>query len=93
MSTLHIEHPITDYATWRRAFDNFAAARQSGGVTAYRVQQPIDDPRYIVVDLDFNTAEQARGFLDFLQGTVWATPANSPGLAGSPQARILATTE
>ena len=23
--TLHIEHPITDYETWRAAFDAFAA--------------------------------------------------------------------
>lgn len=89
MPTLHIEHPITDYATWRAAFDGFADARRAAGVRAHRVRQPVDDPRYVVVDLDFDTVDEARDFLRFLRSTVWARPANSPALAGTPQARIL----
>jgi hypothetical protein len=90
MPTLHIEHPITDFATWRAAFDRFAEARRAAGVRGHRLQQPVDDPRYVVVDLDFDTVDQAAGFLQFLQTKVWSVPANSPALVGSPQAKILA---
>ena len=89
MATLHIEHGIRDFATWKAAFDRFADKRTEAGVTAARIHQPVDDPRHIVLQLDFSTVEQARGFLTFLEQRVWSTPANSPALAGSPVARIL----
>jgi hypothetical protein len=89
MSTLHIEHPITDLVVWRAAFDRFADRRRQGGVFAERVQQPVDDDHYVVIDLDFATREQAERFLGFLQSTVWASPDSSPALAGAPQTRIL----
>jgi hypothetical protein len=91
MPTLHIEHPITDFATWRAAFDRFAEARRAAGVRGHKLQQPVDDPRYVVIDLDFDTVDEAASFLQFLQTTVWSVPANSPALAGSPQAKILTT--
>jgi hypothetical protein len=28
MATLRIEHPITDFETWKAAFDRFAEARE-----------------------------------------------------------------
>ncbi len=89
MATLHIEHAITDFAVWHQAFERFADARARAGVRGHRLQQPVDDPRYIVVDLDFDTAEQAQAFLGFLRATVWSTPANAPALAGSPEAKVL----
>ena len=89
MATLHIEHAITDLATWRDAFDRFAEARKTAGVTASRIFQPADDDRYIVVLLDFDSTDAATGFLGFLEGKVWSTPSNSPGLAGAPTARVL----
>jgi hypothetical protein len=89
MATLHIEHEITDLATWREAFDGFAEARAGAGVTASRIYQPIDDDAYVVLHLDFDTAEAASQFQEFLETVVWSTPANSPGLAGSPTARVL----
>jgi hypothetical protein len=49
----------------------------------------VDDPRYILVDLDFDRVDQAQQFLQFLQEQVWAVPANSPALAGRPTGRIL----
>ena len=84
MTTLHIEHPITDLATWRAAFDRFADRRRQGGVSAERVQRPVDDDHYVVIDLDFPTREQAERFLGFLESTVWASRDASPALAGTP---------
>ncbi len=89
MITLHIEHPITDYRTWRTAFDGFAQARIAGGVRAARVAQPVDDPHYIVIDLDFDTTGEAASFLAFLQNKVWASTSSAPALVGAPRTSIL----
>jgi hypothetical protein len=55
MATLHIEHPVTDFGTWNAAFARFADARRQAGVRQQRIQRPVDDPAYVVVDLDFDT--------------------------------------
>jgi hypothetical protein len=89
MATLHIEHSITDLATWLAAFDRFADARQRAGVRAHRVHQPVDDDRYIYVQLDFDDREAAERFLHFLSTVVWASPEASPGLGGRPTGRVL----
>jgi hypothetical protein len=89
MATLHIEHPITDYGTWRMAFDRLADARRNAGVVDGRVSRPVDDANYIVVTLDFDTTEHASGFLRFLETQVWASPAAAPALGGRPRTAIL----
>jgi hypothetical protein len=93
MTTLHIEHAITDYATWKGAFDRFAEARLRAGVRGHRVRRPVDDPGYLYIDLDFGTEEQAAAFLGFLRTQVWASPASAPALVGAPQTRILTTVD
>jgi hypothetical protein len=93
LATLHIEHPITDFQTWKAAFDRFAGKRLEAGVTAHRIHQPVDDPAYVLVQLDFPSVEQAQAFRQFLETRVWTNPANSPGLAGNPRVRILVTAE
>ena len=87
MATLHIEHAISDFGTWREAFDRFAEARLGAGVRGERVQRPVDDPRYVAIDLEFDTREQAEGFLGFLKAKVWGVAENAPALVGAPQAR------
>jgi hypothetical protein len=88
MTTLRIEHPIVDFALWRRAFDGFAEARSTAGVLGHRVMRPVDDEQYVAVELDFPTVEAAEGFLRFLRTTVWADPQRAPALAGTPVTRI-----
>jgi hypothetical protein len=75
------------------AFGRFAEARQKGGVRAHRIYQPVDDDKYILIDLDFDTIEEAGRFKKFLELNVWSSPEASPGLAGSPQARVLVGVE
>jgi hypothetical protein len=91
--TLHIEHAVTDFATWNTAFGKFADQRQRSGVRHQRVQRPVNDPAYVVIDLDFDTASQAANFLGFLQANVWRSPGNAPALIGTPQTRILELTQ
>jgi hypothetical protein len=88
MPTLLIEHSISDFHLWHDAFMRFAPSRKEGGVLHERIMQPVDDPRYVLIDLEFATLDAARGFQHFLETQVWSTPANSPALEGSPRARI-----
>ena len=89
MTTLRIEHAITDYQLWRKAFDGFAEARAQAGVRSFAIRLPVDDPQYLMLDLEFDSPGQAQTFADFLRQHVWSSPASSPGLAGAPQTRIL----
>ncbi|MEP6815923.1 MAG: hypothetical protein ABI873_10270 [Marmoricola sp.] len=91
MPTLLIEHAVNDYETWSTAFGRFAERRREGGVLRERIVQPVDDPRYVIIDLEFATLEEARHFKNFLETQVWSTPANSPALVGTPRARIVDT--
>ncbi len=89
MPTLHIEHPISDLDTWLGAFGRFEEARRGAGVIAQRVAHPVDDDKYIVVQLDFETTEGADNFKTFLETRIWTNPDASPALAGTPTARVL----
>ena len=89
MFTLSIEHAITDFATWKSAFDRFADARVKGGVVRNLIRHPTDDPLHLIIDLDFETKEQALAFREFLTRVVWSNPGASPALAGTPSARVL----
>ena len=89
MPTLHIEHSIVDFEIWSAAFGRFAEVRAKSGVLGHRVQRPVDDPNYVVIDLDFATAEAAERFLDLLHTKVWSSRESSPALVGTPRTRIL----
>ena len=93
MPTLHIEHPISDLATWMGPFNQFADARKGAGVLAERIHQPVGDDQYIVVQLDFHTVEAAEQFKSFLESVVWQSRDLSPGLMGSPTAPVLREAE
>ncbi len=91
MPTLLIEHPISEFETWHRAFGRLADRRREGGVLVERIMQPVGDPHYVLVELEFATLEAAQRFQQFLETEVWSSPANSPALRDSPQARIAET--
>ncbi len=92
MFTVHIEHPISDLATWRTAFDRDPADRAGSGVRRYVVHQPVDDPRYVLIDLDVETLEAARSFLATM-ATVWGSASAAPALGGKPVTSILAVVD
>jgi hypothetical protein len=88
MPTLQVEHPISDFELWKKAFEADPVRRRDSGVRRYRVLRPVDDPRYVKIDLDFDTVEEAEGFRAALQA-LWASGRAAPALAGTPQARIV----
>lgn len=87
MTTLHIEHPISDYTTWKAAFDRAAPMREKGNVRSFEIQQPVDDPAYIIVRLELDDEAAARAFQGVLE-MMWKNPESTPALRGTPRARI-----
>ena len=54
---------------------------------------PVDDPNYLLIDLDLDDIAGAESLLAILRERVWASPDSSPALVGQPQARIVETVE
>lgn len=81
MHILRIEHPVPDYDTWKAAFDSDPIGRERSGVRRYRVLRPTDDPNYVMIDLEFDSASEAEAMHDALrelwsrvEGTVMMNP-------------------
>lgn len=90
MPTLHIEHPVPDFDSWKRAFDSDPAGRKRSGVRRYQISRSLDDPNYVMIDLQFDTKEQAEALLGAMQG-VWGRPDHT--VSRNQQARIVETVE
>ena len=50
--------------------------------------RPIDDPNYVLIDLEFDSSREAEAGLAALR-EVWQSPVAAPALIGSPQTRIV----
>lgn len=86
MATLHIEHAVTDFASWKQAYESFGENRKSGGVRSERVRRPVGEANRVVIDLDFDSVASASAFLAFLETEVWP---DASVMSGSAHARIL----
>ena len=93
MVTLRIEHQIHDFAMWKAAFDRLAAIRERAGVRHHRVFRPVDEPNYVMIDLDFASTSAAEAFLAVLHRDVWGSAEAAPALVGRPQTRIIEVAE
>lgn len=92
MPVVQIEHAIRDFETWKAAFDRDPVRREESGVRRYQIYRPIDDPNYIVVDLELDSRGQAEAFKLALE-ELWASPQAAPALGGTPRARIIDVVE
>jgi len=89
---LQIEHPVRDFEAWKAAFDSGRERREEGKVRRYQVYRPVDDPKYIAVDLEFDSQAEAEAFKLGLEA-MWRSPQAALVLGGSPRARIVETVE
>ncbi|HVI62539.1 MAG TPA: antibiotic biosynthesis monooxygenase [Bradyrhizobium sp.] len=62
MTTMFVRHTVSNYAAWRKAYDDFAPVQKAKGVTAEAVYQAADNPNDVTVTHDFATLEAARAF-------------------------------
>jgi len=85
MYVLHIEHPVMDFDGWKKAFDSDPVGREKSGVRRYQILRPVNDPRYVVIDLEFDTASQAEALLAAMR-VVWSRVQGT--LIMDPQVRI-----
>ncbi len=92
MPILQFEHPISDFATWKNAFDRDPIDRRGRGVRRHRVYRPLDDPNYVVGELEFDTRAQALACSDALR-ELWKSRQAAPALAGATRVRIVETVE
>lgn len=70
MIVLHIEHTVADFDSWKASFDQYEEFRQKSGVKRYRVARPIDNPNFAIIQLEFDTLNEAEALLAGVQ-QVW----------------------
>lgn len=90
MPILRIEHSVSDFDGWKRAFDRDPVDRKKSGVRRYQVLRSIDDPTYVMIDLEFDTQSEAEALLAAMR-EVWSRVQGK--LVLDPQARIVETVE
>jgi hypothetical protein len=91
MPILQIQHKVRDFDRWRQAFDSDPVGRERGGVRRYQILQAADDPNFVVIELEFDSQDQAEAFGDRLR-ELWGRAGPELGLE-EPQARIFDSVE
>ena len=91
MPILRIEHAVPVFNGWKRAFDSDPADRKGSGVRRYQVLRSVEDPNYVMIDLEFDSTEEADGLLAKMR-RVWSS-GEGQKVMRNPQARIVETVE
>jgi hypothetical protein len=86
MPTLRIEHPVPDFDGWKAVFDSDPMDRQGSGVRRYDVYRSLDDPNYVMIDLEFDDAPEAETMLQNLRA-LWAGAGGN--VSSDQQARVV----
>jgi hypothetical protein len=90
MIVLQIEHNVSSYDGWKNAFDSDPINRKKSGVKRYQIYQAAEDPKYVVIDLYFDSQEESLSALKALQ-QLWSKVQGT--VMVDPKARILAVKE
>jgi hypothetical protein len=90
MIILRIEHKVLNFYGWKKAFDSDPVNRKKSGVKRYRVYRPTDDPDYVIIDLEFDTLNDAQTTLAALHN-LWGKVEGT--VIVNPQTRILDVVE
>lgn len=70
MTTLHVENTVRDYDAWKETFDKFDRVRRDRGMRSYRLTRDHEDPRKVIIDMEFDSTTRAEEFREFLQGVI-----------------------
>lgn len=89
MYSIRIEHAVPNFEAWKQqGFDSDPLDRRGSGVKEYRVMRAINDPNYAVIDLLFETREEAELMLEKLE-TMWGKVKDGFGWQEMPKAMIV----
>lgn len=86
MVMLRIEHPVPNFNGWKQAFDSDPVGREKSGVRRYQILRAIDDPNLVMIDLEFDTVQQAEALLAAMR-VVWGRVEGT--IMTNPKARIV----
>lgn len=92
MTTVRIVNTVRDFDEWKTVFDKFDRFRAEKGTRAYRVSRQVDDPNNVVVDLDFDSLEEATGFSTALE-RIWQTPQSREQMVAHESPRLYEVVE
>jgi hypothetical protein len=70
MILMHMEHTVVDFDTWKASFDNYGELRQKSNVRRYQVSRSLDNPNFVMIDLELDRLSDAEGLLAAVQ-QVW----------------------
>jgi hypothetical protein len=90
MYMLRIEHPVPNFAGWKQAFDSDPVGREKSGVRRYQILRPVDNPNFVMIDLEFDTAQQAEALLAAMR-VVWGRVEGT--IMTNPKAQIVEVAE
>ena len=90
MVILRIEHRVPNYEGWKRAFDSDPVDRKRSGVRRYQILRGLDDQNYVMIDLEFDTKNEAQALLNAMRH-VWERVEGS--VMWNPQAWIVEVAE
>lgn len=91
MPILRIEHLVPNYDAWKAAFDSDPMGREKSGVRRYQILRALDNPNYVMIDLEFDTVSEAEALLAGLR-VMWGRVEVS-SIMQNPQARIVEVAE
>jgi len=81
-----VRHKVADYNRWKEAFDSHLNVRKRGGETGCRIFHTVDDPREVVLFLDWDGIETARKFMNSEE---LRQAMQRAGVEGAPEVRYI----
>jgi len=90
MYKLCIEHPVPSYEKWKQAFDSDPVGREKMRVRRYQILRPVDNPNYVMIQLEFDTANDADALLNAMRA-VWSRVEGT--IMTNPKAQIVEIVE
>jgi hypothetical protein len=90
MPILRIEHPVPSFDGWKAAFDSDPVGRERSGVRRYHILRSMDDPNYVMIDLEFDGKSEAEALLAAMR-EVWGRVEGT--IMWNPQAHIVEVVE
>jgi hypothetical protein len=63
MATLFVRHDVSDFGSWKKAYDEFDAERSSMGVTGHGVYQAEGNPNSVTIYHHFDSMDAAKAFM------------------------------
>jgi quinol monooxygenase YgiN len=86
MATVILSHEVSDFAQWKKGFDEGEPLRAAAGVQTHGVYSSVENPNHVTVITEFPSVEAVQGFLANPQ---LKADMESAGVIGAPDLKIL----